>query len=157
MPEPSPRCPVPWCNAKPRKPGRFCWQHWDQMRRNLRVHCKVPNCKNRVGRAGVCNTHWSRWERYRTFEDPELITFVSSQPLVDYFARNGGQAHVLRGLTSRQRKEALKFLDWGCSGNRRIGVRLADDFCIRVLGVHPCMVWGESWWLPPALWEQEAG
>jgi hypothetical protein len=81
---------------------------------------------------------------------------LDAQPLLDWFKYGGstrGTAVVSDDATgyttdmeiaeilgvSRQRVSQWRNGD-------RIGVFKADEYAVKVLGVHPCEVWGEEWW-----------
>ena len=100
--------------------------------------CRVNGCE-RLGTKsrGLCQTHYSRWLKTGTTESLER-TFMPLQPLID--ACGGGTVASIARQCHLERQTVQGWIDRG-----RITLIAADRAAI-ALGVHPWIIWGDTWW-----------
>jgi hypothetical protein len=76
---------------------------------------------------------------------------LPSGPIVALIARCGGprlaaEEYGTRHALTPARMEALDRAFYRAQQLGRLTVYAADELAVRLLGLHPAEVWGESWW-----------
>ena len=130
--------------------------------------CTFSECLRPHMARGLCQYHYNR-ERRPSVTAPRL----PAEPLLEYIAGAGGVGAQVPGLSVPaldgeagsgvvvRTAAELELIRWARVRLANAKVRgfisayTADEVCINLLGVHPCMVWGEAWWLPVAADELE--
>lgn len=99
------------------------------------------------GMCQPCYDAWRKGEEVLDLVDPK----ISVDPLVRIIESHGGitEAITAAHIANAKRREAL-------ATNYRRGIErgyflatTADSLAIEVLSVHPCEIWGETWWGEP--------
>lgn len=90
-----------------------------------------------------------RLQRIERAEGLESLTHVRlpAAPLMkhlracDELNESGGGVRTAASRSTRYRRALVRAQETG-----EVSARLADELCVKVLGMHPCEVYGEAWW-----------
>lgn len=145
-------CKIDDCERPSRARG-MCGPHYKKvMRRNMpeaarpiRTRCEIPGCDRRHHAGGMCPPHYKRWLIHG---DPlaggpirskdgtgQQMGRIDAKPMLDYIAAHHPYVPH-RYIRILERAKA----------NGYLSIESADRVAIRLLNVHPCMVFGDDWW-----------
>lgn len=156
MSETTRRCTIEGCSGRHEARG-YCGTHY---RRLIRYgdplyqaeskfstpagKCTVPGCGRRHDARGYCSSHYQRLLKHGDVR-PEVPLGPCKQPTLP-------AAPLLAALERTAYAAALSDTDEKAIERARKTGRLrphvADRLAVRLLGTHPALIYGDSWWLP---------
>lgn len=92
--------------------------------------CHLDGCTRKVRslKSGVCHTHYERKRRTGTYGLKTTAETLPTNPILEY--ANRVEVENVSGL-----------IGW----NEQVSVAKADEIACNLLGVHPCMIYGDEW------------
>lgn len=161
-------CTLDGCD-RPHEAKGWCSFHYNRWRRygdplarpnpgaKGRGRCQVGECRRPINADGLCQMHLRRKVMYGDpltrpiAGDMSRAESLPVAPLEREVEARGGMSEVLTAAActkkAREKWNTAFARAWKEHGGR-ISVDHADRFCIQVLGVHPCAIYGETWWNP---------